>query len=829
MALAPIIDEIIINIEEPIDNYYSTLAPEGDGRSRYLYIDLRQNDETIDDYPSRNKIIIEGHNGGGYNIVNECELENNKIKISLANQILSCAGLGVYRISIYDLDNESMPVWSTFNFNILVSECPYDVIRLQASDSYQALSNMIERAGNMTKWFVGNGDPNNDHGLEPNIGDYYLDASNGNIYKATSSNDVIGWVLTEYNIKDKYHIMYSHNSDGSSMTPTPVNSGSDYSRYIGLHIGVELTNPTSPSEYDWFMFRSGINKTQYQAGSSGTTIPSGTWVDNILDVTVNDGNYLWMRVTYDDGSYGYINTYKSGTITLTQSTPSQVDEADNPITLTYSDGRPSQTFHVYNGHKGTSAGVGTPTVDVTQASMVGTPDVNVTATGSDESKVFNFKFMNLKGETGQRGSRWFKGTEITGSSPVVSTFNQGQAYVGDMYINTDSSQDTSAGHYGGHVYACITSGVDMAAVWTHSYVLTGGGGSGGATTLGELEDVELSQDILDTHVLRWDSTAKQGSGAWVNKVGANADLVLTEEEWGDYTDAQKAELEDETIINITDDYVPDQVMTTAEWESEKDSIPDNTMVAITDDEDSVPTFIDTDDLKVNESGELALSDEVRDIIDDADNNIDANGHLIASNVYENGSNVPITEKLAKLSNITNADSTAYVNSGTAGNYYTYNGKLWKALQNSSGVTPTEGQYWTEVNVAAIKDLLGDASSASAVAGADAFSKINSLNTSLANISVSFIEIPSATNTNNPMSIADGFLEDTTKTRVAYVRVGNMTGITPEHPASYVIYEIRQSRDTVTINVINYTNGRISTNGRSKTSNWQGWKTFLPNS
>ncbi|MCI9545580.1 MAG: hypothetical protein HFH60_02650 [Lachnospiraceae bacterium] len=53
------------------------------------------------------------------------------------------------------------------------------------------------------------------------------------------------------------------------------------------------------------------------------------------------------------------------------------------------------------GDTGAAAGFGTPTASVD--CNVGTPSVTVTATGSDDAKVFDFTFKNLKGDTGPAG------------------------------------------------------------------------------------------------------------------------------------------------------------------------------------------------------------------------------------------------------------------------------------------------------------------------------------------------------------------------------------------------------------------------------------------
>ena len=129
--------------------------------------------------------------------------------------------------------------------------------------------------------------------------------------------------------------------------------------------------------------------------------------------------------------------------------------------------------------------------------------------------------------------------------------------------------------------------------------------SAAASALSELTDVTISSP-QDKQVLTWDNTAEK----WVNKSGSSADLTLTAAEWEAYTDEQKAALEDETIINIEDDYLPDMVMTQAEWEERKDEIGDGIMVTITDDETN-PSFI-SDDFNVD-NGVLQLERKIIDI------------------------------------------------------------------------------------------------------------------------------------------------------------------------------------------------------------------------
>lgn len=78
------------------------------------------------------------------------------------------------------------------------------------------------------------------------------------------------------------------------------------------------------------------------------------------------------------------------------------------------------------GPAGAAAGFGTPTVDNSAAGNVGTPSVTITATGANTSKVFNFKFSNLKGATGSQGPKGDKGDKgDTGATGPAGTYKAG--------------------------------------------------------------------------------------------------------------------------------------------------------------------------------------------------------------------------------------------------------------------------------------------------------------------------------------------------------------------------------------------------------------------
>ena len=76
------------------------------------------------------------------------------------------------------------------------------------------------------------------------------------------------------------------------------------------------------------------------------------------------------------------------------------------------------TFAIPKGDTGAAAGFGTPTVDNSEANQVGTASVEVSASGPDTAKIFNFKFNNLKGAKGDTGAAG-ESAEITNVTATV--------------------------------------------------------------------------------------------------------------------------------------------------------------------------------------------------------------------------------------------------------------------------------------------------------------------------------------------------------------------------------------------------------------------------
>ena len=112
-----------------------------------------------------------------------------------------------------------------------------------------------------------------------------------------------------------FHVKYS-NDGGKTFTP---NNGEEVGAYIGTYSDFEIKDSTSVSAYTWAKIKGepgvkgekGADGTSvkitgksvtYQASTSGTTTPTGTWVAN--PPTVAKGQYLWTKtvVTYSDGN-----------------------------------------------------------------------------------------------------------------------------------------------------------------------------------------------------------------------------------------------------------------------------------------------------------------------------------------------------------------------------------------------------------------------------------------------------------------------------------------------------------------------------------------------
>lgn len=131
--------------------------------------------------------------------------------------------------------------------------------------------------------------------------------------QTTSTFQVKNGVKGDKGDSQYVHIKYSSAmpTKNSDMYDTPDN-------YIGIYSGASSTAPTAYTSYTWFKYKGekgdiGTPATitsqavEYQAGTSGTIIPSGTWTTTIP--TVPSGSYLWTKTTVSFNSGSPVISY----------------------------------------------------------------------------------------------------------------------------------------------------------------------------------------------------------------------------------------------------------------------------------------------------------------------------------------------------------------------------------------------------------------------------------------------------------------------------------------------------------------------------------------
>ena len=419
MAVTNVVGHQIVDMLNDA-NYYFEVAPQGDSQSRFVEVEILQNGVPYD-VPAASTVILEGKNAGGYNIFNPCVQaeQSNVIEVPLTDGVLSFAGVGKYSIGIYSGNTYI----TSFSFNIVVTEAPYDIVALQASDSYEALNELIAKAADSNRWVVGEDAPPTECETGTRQNDYYLDSSTGNIYIAVTNfnSDSLNWQplinsITGYqlNILEKTYIRYADDDIGTNMSTSPVGK-----TYIGFY---ETTNPSTAedvgiaSNYIWSLMRITVDSTnstnQYAQTDDGVNHPTTGWQNS--PPTAIAGKYMWTKcvVAFSDNS--------------------------------------SSTYYSVSKN-GINAGISnSPTSSIVPS--LGKSSISVTASGADTSKEFYFSF-NL------RGAEWKSGTEFTGTGTITSTtYNNANTIIGDMYINNGSGVDK------GQVYRC-TAVTDNNSTW----------------------------------------------------------------------------------------------------------------------------------------------------------------------------------------------------------------------------------------------------------------------------------------------------------------------------------------------------------------------------
>lgn len=162
----------------------------------------------------------------------------------------------------------------------------------------------------------------------------------------TTTFQVTNGVKGDQGVQTYVYIKYSHRK------PIADSDMSDFpSDWMGICSTTAATAPTTYGSYTWSNIKGAqgdpgnditISSTsvQYQAWSSGTQYPTGTWLDNPPAVT--PGNYLWTRtiVNYSDG--GQTVSYSVGRWGLdgsgaVASVNGELPDQNGNVTLTASD------------------------------------------------------------------------------------------------------------------------------------------------------------------------------------------------------------------------------------------------------------------------------------------------------------------------------------------------------------------------------------------------------------------------------------------------------------------------------------------------------------
>lgn len=238
------------------------------------------------------------------------------------------------------------------------------------------------------------------------------------------------------------HIAYANSADGTDGFSVSDSNGK---LYIGQYTDFTEADSTDPKKYSWSKIKGsdgaagvGVKSSTvtYQASTSGTTIPSGSWVTTIP--TVSDGQYLWTRtvITYTDGKS--TTSYSVGRM-------GQNGSNGRPG----SDGKPgvdgvgikSTSVKYQAGASQTSAPTGT-WLDAVPKLSVATPylwtKTVITYTDGKTSTLYSVS-STLEGvEVGGRNliknSSFLKGTDLWGNDNCTVSCAPSEAYKGVNYL-----------------------------------------------------------------------------------------------------------------------------------------------------------------------------------------------------------------------------------------------------------------------------------------------------------------------------------------------------------------------------------------------------------
>ena len=209
-----------------------------------------------------------------------------------------------------------------------------------------------------------------------------------------------------------------------------------------IHDAIEIINDVSE-----VVMSSGTAVTGPTSSSTGFYEDSFYLNTNTYELWKCVGTDTWVSLGVLRGNDGrsIVSILKTGTL-------GDVDT----YTITYSDSTTS-TFTVTNGKDGRGI------YSISKTSTVGLVDT-YTIVFTDMTST---SFMVTNGKDGENGSKWYKGTALSGTGTGITGF---PANKDDYYLNSTT----------GMVYVCTKSGAASApdaAEWEYVMTLSGGGGS----------------------------------------------------------------------------------------------------------------------------------------------------------------------------------------------------------------------------------------------------------------------------------------------------------------------------------------------------------------
>ena len=200
-----------------------------------------------------------------------------------------------------------------------------------------------------------------------------LDNDTANKIKSAISSTVIEYALSSS--------ATSAPTSGWSTTAPSWQEG----KYMWQRTTINYTDTTKPSTVTTTCIQGAkggngdsvtVSSIQYQAGDSATTAPTGTWSDSV--VSVAEGQYLWTKTTFSDGSVAYgvakqgasgtsvtgvVTQYCVSTNKSTAPTSGWVNNFDNVLTTYYANKKanPSTAYYIWSREEVSYSGGNPPT------------------------------------------------------------------------------------------------------------------------------------------------------------------------------------------------------------------------------------------------------------------------------------------------------------------------------------------------------------------------------------------------------------------------------------------------------------------------------------